>query len=186
MPRTLPNLIGRCQLVHALQRRRVASKRELQAQWRRDPAFLMREARGWMKRGHEHFLERAWPRVVAAALGAETDVADVADVAHLARGGAREGGGDAQKKVARTHRGETGIGVPSRDARLREGGRARDGAAATTDALAADAVSRAAAAATASSSTAAATAREARKAPEVKRRRANPAVLDGGLSIWDE
>ena len=174
------------ELVHALQRRRVASKRELQAQWRRDPAFLMREARGWMKRGHEHFLERAWPRVVAAALGAETDVADVADVAHLARGGAREGGGDAQKKVARTHRGETGVGAPSRDARLREGGRARDGAAATTDALAADAVSRAAAAATASSSTAAATAREARKAPEVKRRRANPAVLDGGLSIWDE
>ena len=44
------------ELVHALQRRGVASKEELKAQWRRDPAYLMREATLWMKRGHEHFL----------------------------------------------------------------------------------------------------------------------------------
>lgn len=166
------------ELVHALQRRRVASKQELQAQWRRDPAFLMREARGWMKRGHEHFLERAWPRVVAAALGAETDVTDLSDA-----GGAREGGGDFSKS---THRGETGVGAPSRDARLREGGRARDGAATTTDARAADAVSRAAAAAAFHETAAARREGSARKAPEAKRRRANPTALDGGLSIWDE
>jgi hypothetical protein len=88
------------ELVHALQRRGVASKEELKAQWRRDPAYLMREATLWMKRGHEHFLERAWPRVVANALGEENAPRDSSSARQMTDQGARSGGGVAGVAVA--------------------------------------------------------------------------------------
>ena len=69
-------------LTHALRKRRVASLVALGDAWRRDPAWLMAEVRAWMKRGHEHALERIWPNVVAGAGEGE-------------RGGDGDGDGDA-------------------------------------------------------------------------------------------
>jgi ATP-dependent RNA helicase DHX37/DHR1 len=56
-------------LTHALRKRRVADGAALGDAWRRDPAWLMAEVRAWMKRGHEHALERIWPNVVAGVAG---------------------------------------------------------------------------------------------------------------------
>ena len=165
------------ELVHALQRRGVASKEELKTQWRRDPAYLMREATLWMKRGHEHFLERAWPRVVANALG--EDDAERADPPRAKHDeGARSGGGVADVAVAggldehadragqRARLAEGAFGAPS--------GSASRGAAATARRPSTKETG------TASNET------ERRAAnAKAKRRRANPAALDAGLSIWD-
>ena len=167
------------ELVHALQRRGVASKEELKAQWRRDPAYLMREATLWMKRGHEHFLERAWPRVVANALGEENEPRDSSSARQMTDQGARSGGGVAGVAVAggwdehaerageRARLAEGAFGAPS--------GRADRGAFGAT------------ARAPSSKKTGTAsneTERRGAKA-KAKRRRANPAALDAGLSIWD-
>ena len=166
------------ELVHALQRRGVASKEELKAQWRRDPAYLMREATLWMKRGHEHFLERAWPRVVANALGEENAERDSSSARQMTDQGARSGGGVAGVAVAggsdehaerageRARLAEGAFGAPS--------GRADRGAVATARRPSSKKTG------TASNAT------ERRGAnAKAKRRRANPAALDAGLSIWD-
>jgi hypothetical protein len=166
------------ELVHALQRRGVASKEELKAQWRRDPAYLMREATLWMKRGHEHFLERAWPRVVANALGEENEPRDSSSARQMTDQGARSGGGVAGVAVAggldehferageRARLAEGAFGAPS--------GRADRGAVAT-------------ARAPSSKKTGTASNESDRRGAnaKAKRRRANPAALDAGLSIWD-
>jgi ATP-dependent RNA helicase DHX37/DHR1 len=55
------------ELVHALVRRRVASRAALAAAWREQPRFLAAELGGWMRAGSGHALERLWPRLLAAA-----------------------------------------------------------------------------------------------------------------------
>ena len=156
-------------IVHALQVRDVASKEALRAQWRREPAYLMREARAWMKRGHEHVLERAWPRVVAAALREEATKVPSSNP----RGGG--GGAVARLETGTRARGDGTAREPGTEADERRAKPAgpRDGVGEIVSA---------------SFSGSALEARERRaksSRAEAKKRRANPAALDAGLSIWD-
>jgi ATP-dependent RNA helicase DHX37/DHR1 len=56
------------ELVHQLTHRKVCTKASLRAQWEKDPKWLLQQARDWMRKGHEHALERLWPRIVAFVL----------------------------------------------------------------------------------------------------------------------
>jgi len=60
------------ELVHALVRRGVASRRALAAAWLAEPRYLLPELSAWMRAGQAHALERLWPRLLAAAEAAPT------------------------------------------------------------------------------------------------------------------
>lgn len=131
------------ELVHQLQHRQVASKADLIMQWRNDPAWLMAQLRDWMRRGHEHVLERWWPKIVASVLGGG--------------GGVGVGGVDGVCGMHNASQGLTGTYDQSDLSMKTSAGHTRD---ATTKS-------------------------KKPKDQSKKKRKANPAALDGGLSIWD-
>lgn len=57
-------------LLHALRRRDVRSRRALLAAWEAQPRFLMLELSQWMRTGSEHAVERMWGEIVSSAKAA--------------------------------------------------------------------------------------------------------------------
>lgn len=79
------------ELVHALRRRGVATRAALVEAWRKEPRFLMHEMRDWMRSGHGHALERAWPKIVAGAAAGAADAKNKKAESDPVRRGGGEG-----------------------------------------------------------------------------------------------